>query len=140
MFTDIHRCLQMFYSVCYLLITLKGGQHLTEGRLDNDSLSSARCEAKQHKNSKATQCHIVSHRYVQKIGNGRQTGDKQETNSTPLRLSRCSEPENMLFARTCYLAAHTHITLAIHTSNQENETLDVGTCWHTGVLFALCFA
>jgi len=103
MFMDVHGCSTTFTD---FFITLKGGQHLSEGRLDKYSLGSARCEAEQHKNSKATQ--------YNKIGKGRQTGDKRETNSALLRLARCSEPENMLFARTCYLAAHRHATLARH--------------------------
>ena len=75
-------------------------------------------EAEQHKNSKATQ--------YNKIGKGRQTGDKRETNSALLRLARCSEPENMLFARTCYLAAHRHATLARHIRPRKWSTR----CWH----------
>lgn len=49
-------------------------------------------------------------------------GDKRETNSALLRLVRCSEPENMLFARTCYLAAHRHATLARHIRPRKWST------------------
>ena len=95
MFMNVHGCSTTFTD---FFITLKGGQHLSEGRLDKYSLGSARCEAEQHKNSKATQ--------YNKIGKGRQTGDKQCTAEacSLLRARKHAIRQNMLpgSSQTCY--------------------------------------
>ena len=70
-------------------------------------------------------------------------GDKRETNGR--QTVHCWGLLAAQSQKTCYSPEHvtwqlTDMLLLQDTSGQENEVLDVGTCWHTNQFFALCFA
>ena len=125
-YIDVHECSWMFYDVhmIFLLLwrvdstSLKGGLTSTASALPGAKQSSIKT-AKPHSTIKLAK------------------GDKRETNSALLRLARCSEPENMLFARTCYLAAHRHATLARHIRPRKWSTRYWHMLAHKSVLCSL---